>query len=110
MTQPAIPPRDPQSEIRTRKALDRLKQVARALIVSGVLTQDPDGTVVVNTIIQQILDGQLDDIEEAIDALETTGELTLEERLNQCKNALRFLGVEPNEFPTEDSFPEEGGL
>ena len=107
MTQPAIPPRDPEADIRVRKALDRLNHLARALIVSGILILDPDGTVVVNTIIQQVLDGRLDDIDDALDALDTTGELTLEERLNQCKNALRFLNVEPNEFSTTDSFPQE---
>lgn len=107
MTKLAIPPRDPGADIRIRKALDRLNGLARALIATGVVTLGPDGTVVVNTIIQQILDGQLDDIEDALAALDTTGELTVEERLNQCKNALRFLGVEPNEFPAEDSLPQE---
>lgn len=107
MTLPAIPPRDPQAEVRVRKALDRLSKLARALIVSGVITLNPDGTYSVNEIIQNIINGSLDDITDAITELQGLAEFLLEDRISRVENAVRFLGVEPNEFSPNDEFPAE---
>ena len=100
---PAPVPRAPDADafsIRVRRALDRLSLYVNALVSGGVLIVNNDGSVTINT---DVLTGPAG--EDGTDA-----DLTLEAEIAQCKNALRFLGIEPNEFPQTDSFPQEVGL